>query len=98
MNKTKTDTIPNLDKKPTDKPQVNLQHREGNGEFLIIHLLTHVCNKLDVIMNHTQTQVEILQKIEVHQRKQLTALTTHFDNQRKIIELLGGKKDEVGDI
>jgi hypothetical protein len=59
MGKKKTTPKPNQNKKPEDKPNnTQLKYQNGNGEFLIIQLLTLVCNKLDEMRNHTRVLVE----------------------------------------
>ena len=66
MSKAKTKTKPKPEETKTqDKPKPNnIQYQQGNGEFLAVQLLTLACNKLDVLINHTQAQVEVLQKID----------------------------------
>ncbi|MBW1672067.1 MAG: hypothetical protein JRJ45_00225 [Deltaproteobacteria bacterium] len=69
------ETIPKQDQNP--KPKENkLEYRKGNAEELGVQLLVLLCNKLDVLMNHTKVQVELLQKISDDQKELLNRLKT----------------------
>ena len=70
----KTKTTPKPDQKQPAPKNTELTYQKGNGEFLAVQLLTLVCNKLDVMLNHTRVQVELLQKISDNQEELLNRL------------------------
>lgn len=73
--KADTKTTPNKDE--AKKPKENkLKYEKGNAEELGVQLLVLLCNKLDVLMNHTAVQVELLQKISDNQEELLNRLKT----------------------
>ena len=74
MSKSKPKTTPKPNPKQANPNNTELQYQRGNGEFLAVQLLTLVCNKLDVIRNHTQVQVELLQKISDNQEELLNRI------------------------
>jgi hypothetical protein len=46
--------------KPEETKKANpnhLSYQGGNGEYLVVQLLTLLCNKLDEMRNHTSTLV-----------------------------------------
>lgn len=74
MSKNKTKTTPKPNPKQDAPKENRLKYEKGNGEQLGIELLVLLCNKLDVIMNHTTVQVELLQKISDNQEELLNRL------------------------
>jgi len=47
-----------------DKPNnTKLTYQQSNGEFLVVQLLTLICNKLDEMRNHTRVLVETNQEL-----------------------------------
>ncbi len=56
--KAKTKTKPKQEETKVEPKNTELTYQKGNGDFLVVQLLTLVCNKLDEMRNHTRVLVE----------------------------------------
>jgi hypothetical protein len=62
---TKAKTKPKPEQTQTENKPNNtkLTYQQSNGEFLVVQLLTLICNKLDEMRNHTRVLVETNQEL-----------------------------------